>query len=710
MHIMKRLFNTLVYTLGLLLLLQSGSLSAQFDHHVDVELVAETTAFAPGETLWVALRMDHEPGWHSYWLNPGDAGKPTEIVWESLPQGVETGDFVWPSPERFDLPGDLVDFGFTGEVYHLMPVSVPATYDADTLTLNGQARWLECEEICIPASAELSLSLPVTEAGSPPADTRWSAGFAATRAEQPREDVTIDSMFSVVDGRIILLVQATEPLFEGLDELRFIPSQHRVFNYLDAPAIDYQLSSLQLSQAHHPRLAENLPEQVQGLLLLTHEDGSEQQYAINARPEQVDLAALGGDFPMFGQSGEAPGLLLVFLFAMTGGLILNLMPCVFPVLSLKVISLVEGSQSKRSEQQLHGLAYTGGVVLAFLLLALALLLVQAGGRAVGWGFHLQAPWFVTGLVLLFLFMGLSLSGWLHIGTRIMGMGSDLTLKAGYKGSFFTGVLASVVASPCTAPFMGAALGYALTQHAAVTLTIFAALGLGMALPFLLISFIPAFSRLLPRPGKWMVTFKQLMAIPLYLTSLWLLWVLSHQVSGAGLGLVVVMALVLATLAIAGQRLRHWQTPLRAATAVAVLLTLGLMLSPWMDTQVGESGGDGLSEAYSDARLAELREAGQPVFVNMTAAWCITCLVNERVTLSSDAVHEALAAHDVAYLKGDWTNNDPAITQVLKRYNTSGVPLYLMYPADPDAPASILPQILTDNLMISAIEEAAGAES
>lgn len=710
MYMMNRLLHTLIL---LLLLMPAVSLHAQNDHRVDVELVAETTAFEPGETLWVALRMDHDPGWHSYWLNPGDAGQPTEIVWDELPGGVAVGDFVWPTPERFELPGDLVDYGFTGEVFHLMPVTVPADFTEPELTLNGTARWLECEEICIPASDDVSLTLPAAAAGSSPAESRWSEGFAATRADQPREDVSIDSMFSVVDGRIVLLVQATEPLFEDVDDVRFIPAQHRVFDYLDEPVIDHQVSSLQLSQAHHPRLTrENLPDRVKGLLLVTHEDGTEEQYAVNASPEQVDLSALGGEFPLFGDSGEAPGLMMVFLFAMTGGLILNLMPCVFPVLSLKVISLVEGSHSSPREQQLHGLVYTGGVILAFILLALALLLVQAGGQAVGWGFHLQAPWFVAGLIILFLFMGLSLSGWLTIGTRIMGVGSDLTLKDGYRGSFFTGVLASVVASPCTAPFMGAALGYALTQNAAVTLTVFAALGLGMALPFLLISFVPAFGRLLPKPGHWMVTFKQIMAIPLYLTVLWLLWVLSRQVSVAGLGLVVIMAALLAVLAITAQRAKRWQRPFRTATALTLLLTLGLLASPWLNTHVSDSqSGDGLSEPYSAARLAELREAGRPVFVNMTASWCITCLVNERVALSSEAVREALESHDVAYLKGDWTNNDPAITEVLKRYNTSGVPLYLMYPADdPEAPASVLPQILTENLVIEAIETAAGAES
>ena len=697
---------------SLLTLLSGQSLLAQMvqGDHVDTELVAETLAAYPGQELWVALRMDHQPGWHSYWKNPGDAGQPTEIYWD-LPEGVSAGDIVWPTPERFDLPADLVDFGYTGEIFLLVPLQIADSFSADTLQLDASARWLECEEICIPASAELALSLPVQDSGPVDTDPRWREGFAGTRAEQPRSDVDIDAMFTVADGRIILLVQATEPLFGNIRDVEFIPAQHRVFDYLDRPELSYQISSLQLSQNHHSRLASSIPERIEGLLLVTERSGQQQAYDISARPEGVDFSVLGGELPLFGNSAVPLGLGTVFLFAMLGGLILNLMPCVFPVLSLKVISLVEGSHSSRREQQLHALVYTAGVILAFLLLATVLLLLQAGGTAVGWGFHLQSPWFVAALVYLFLFMGLSLSGVLELGTRMMGIGSDLSLQAGYRGSFFTGVLASVVASPCTAPFMGAALGFAFTQSVPVALTVFAALGLGMALPFLLISFVPALARLMPKPGKWMLTFKQIMAVPLYGTVLWLLWVLSRQVEGRGVLAVVASAALLAAIAWWNHRQRlvsgQSSRPVKAAMALAMVLALGVLISPWLQTRSGAAvePGDGYAEVYSDARLAALRAEGQPVFVNMTASWCITCLVNERVALSSDTVLDAMTGSGVVYLKGDWTNNDPEITAVLRRYNTSGVPLYLMYPADASQPARVLPQILTEGIILDAIEGA-----
>ncbi len=673
--------------------------------HVDAQLVAETTAAVPGKSLWVALRLVHEEKWHTYWMNPGDAGKPTVINW-TLPEGVEAGEIVWPLPERFELPADLVDFGYTGEIFLLTEIQVPETLNAESLEIVADAQWLECDEICIPGGASASLTLPI--ANSATIDERWSAGFTETLDTQPRRDVTLDAMFSIADESINLLIQATDPVFENADNITFIPDTHRLVDYNAEQQITFQLSSMQLSQEAHSRALREPPQRVGGLLIVER-GGDVITYDVNAEPEGVTLVALEASAAA-GESGQesSMGLFTVFLFAMAGGLILNLMPCVFPVLSLKAMSLASNSDAPVREQQLHGLAYAAGVILSFVALAGTLLTLQAGGALIGWGFQLQSPWFVASLVFLFFLIGLAMSGVVEIGTGIMGVGSSLSEKEGYKGSFFTGVLASVVASPCTAPFMGAALGFAFTQAMPVALTVFVALGFGMSLPFLAFSFVPALAAILPRPGAWMLTFRQLLAFPLYGTSVWLLWVLGRQTSVDAMALVALGCVVVAVAAWLYQRqsASNWRYAEVGLIVVCIAGILGLLNSPMLEPSRSVTVADAQDsnfEVYSDARLAELRDAGQPVFVNMTASWCITCLVNERVALSSETVTSALADNNVTYLKGDWTNNDPVITEVLKRFETSGVPLYLMYPADPQQPAEVLPQILTEGIILDALE-------
>jgi thiol:disulfide interchange protein len=675
--------------------------------HVEAQLVAETEHAVPGESLWLALRLDHMENWHTYWMNPGDAGKPTEITWQ-LPEGLEAGEIVWPVPERFELPADLVDFGYTEEIFLLTEVSIPANYSATSLQISAEAQWLECEDICIPGGASVSLDIPVSSNGQTVADSRWTQGFDSVRKNLPREDIVLDSMFSISGEEINLLVQATESIFENAESITFIPDTHRILDYISDQNITTQLSSLQLNQKAHSRALREPPARMGGLLIVGQADGSIATYQIEAEPEGVTMAALDGLVPVTsGNSRSDMGLFTVFLFAMFGGLILNLMPCVFPVLSLKVMSLASNSGGPIREQRLHGVAYAAGVILSFLTLAGVLLSLQAGGALIGWGFQLQSPWFVAALVFLFFLMGLAMSGVVEIGTGIMGVGSELADKDGYSGSFFTGVLASVVASPCTAPFMGAALGFAFTQTLPVALTVFVALGLGMSLPFLLISFIPALANMLPRPGHWMLTFRQFLAFPLYATAVWLLWVLGRQTGVDAMALVTFSCVLIGVAAWLYQRQsqsnwRYLEVALIVGCIVSVITVLN---SSMLQTQQATAAvADGESyEAYSDARLAELRENGQAVFVNMTATWCITCLVNERVALSSDTVEEAMADKQVTYLKGDWTNNDPAITAVLKRYETSGVPLYLMFPADPNMPAEVLPQLLTEGIILDALE-------
>ena len=396
-------------------------------------------------------------------------------------------------------------------------------------------------------------------------------------------------------------------------------------------------------------------------------------------------------------SGASPWLPQVLLLALLGGVILNLMPCVFPVLSIKVMSL---AKADRERLALHGWAYTLGIVLCFLLFAGALLLARAGGQAIGWGFQLQSPLLIGALAYLFFVLGLTLSGTVSFGARWMGAGQSLTQKSGLSGSFFTGVLAAVVASPCTAPFMGAALGFALTQPATISMSVFVALGLGMALPLLLLCYSPALVRYLPQPGPWMDTLKQFLAFPLYLTAIWLLWVLGRQ---AGIDVVIAVCVGALAIVFAAWLLKRsdrggWRKGARRTVAVAAWILA--VLIPWqLITQEPETE---RWQPYSPERLSELRAEGRPVFVNLTADWCLTCLANERMTLHTAVVEAAFDEYQVATLKGDWTNQSPKISALLEEYGRSGVPLYLWFPAGETGPAQVLPQILRRDTLLNVI--------
>ena len=394
---------------------------------------------------------------------------------------------------------------------------------------------------------------------------------------------------------------------------------------------------------------------------------------------------------------EALPLALVLLFALAGGMILNLMPCVFPILSIKVLSFTMNHKTDRS-RHIHGLVYTAGVVSSFVLIAVVMLSLRAAGESIGWGFQLQSPLFVIFLIYLFFVMGLGLSGYLEIGSSLMSVGQNSQSEEGLRSSFMTGVLVTTVASPCTAPFMGPALGFAVSQSATIAVLVFAFLGLGMALPFILLAWIPGLTKRLPKPGPWMDLFKQFLAFPIYLTAVWLLWVAGRQTS-IDVAAAVVIGLVLLVMG-----LWVWKLSSKPTTRVLAAATLAAALAvPVFAISETEVEPDFLT--YSPELLADLRADGQPVFINLTADWCITCLVNERIALSSEKVKQLMSDKGINYLKGDWTNSDPQITQLLERFNRSGVPLYLLYPRG-QGEAEILPQILTESMVIDALNKAA----
>ena len=418
----------------------------------------------------------------------------------------------------------------------------------------------------------------------------------------------------------------------------------------------------------------------------------------------VEISSQPFTSPSNGQQGSSNAsgsaalpLALVLLFALAGGMILNLMPCVFPILSIKVLSFTMNHKTDRS-RHIHGLVYTAGVVSSFVLIAVVMLSLRAAGESIGWGFQLQSPLFVIFLIYLFFVMGLGLSGYLEIGSSLMSVGQNSQSEEGLRSSFMTGVLATTVASPCTAPFMGPALGFAVSQSATIAVLVFAFLGLGMALPFILLAWIPGLTKRLPKPGPWMDLFKQFLAFPIYLTAVWLLWVAGRQTS-IDVAAAVVIGLVLLVMG-----LWVWKLSSKPTTRVLAAATLAAALAvPVFAISETEVEPDFLT--YSPELLADLRADGQPVFINLTADWCITCLVNERIVLSSEKVKQLMSDKGIKYLKGDWTNSDPQMTQLLERFNRSGVPLYLLYPRG-QGEAEILPQILTESMVIDALNKAA----
>jgi len=695
------------------LVIQAEVLEGQ---EIEVELVSASANAVAGETLTFAIRLDPTEHWHTYSRWQGDSGDATAIMDWELPAGAVPGELQFPTPTWLPFPGsDLVTFAYEQEIFLPVTVMVPEDYSADSFVASVYVQWQVCDEICILGEGRVGIELPVRGL-SLETDPKWAQAFTDTFASLPlaQDEHDVRSLFAVGGERISLSFQSEATIFENARDVWFFPESKRILK--PAPLRDVTISPGMVQITHEQARRFSVDgEGVEGVLAVADANGNTQGYLVSAIP--ASAANLSSITP-FAVSGSAysdgsggPGLLSVIFFALAGGLILNLMPCVFPVLSLKVLSLASKRESAVSEQRLHGIAYAVGIIVTFMLLASILIALRAGGEAVGWAFQLQSPWFVALLIFLFFSFGLSLSGVFEFGTSFMGLGNNLASKSGYKGSFFTGVLATAVASPCTAPFMGAALGFALSQSWLVAMVVFFFLGLGMALPFLVLSFSPALLRFMPKPGAWMNTFKEFMAFPMYATVLWLLWVLGNQVGVNGMAIVVGACILLAFgLWLLQKRTvvgPFWRNANAAMAALAIVAAFYSLQSPMLEArqaiQAYAGNGDGEYmganyEPFGSARLEELRAAGKPVFINMTAAWCITCLANEQTTLTSERVIQTMEDEGITYMVGDWTNQDPEISRVLDAFNRPSVPLYVFYPGAGREPV-ILPQILTPSIVV-----------
>jgi len=682
--------------LALLFLLAALPAAAQINTgpKVTPRLVAEQGEIAPGKSVTVALEEVMKPGWHTYWSNPGEAGLPTEIKW-TLPAGWKASAIAWPYPKRLPV-GPLMNYGYENKVWLLTTITAPAdAKPGDIVTLKAAADWLVCKEVCIPEDAALTLPLTVSETPTAPYAT-VKEQFDAARAKLPIA-APWPTTFQAGDN-LDLFIASPSLAKAQLKDAVFFPAEEGIVNGMAAQqrAVADNGLVLRLTKAK----AGKTPKILSGVLVLTSADGTVQALDISAQPGAVPAA----DFGM----AEDSGLLAALLFALVGGLILNLMPCVLPILAMKALALANQAHGEKEHARRDGFAYGAGAILSFAAIGLLLVALRAGGQAIGWGFQLQEPVAVAFFALLVFAVGLNLSGVFEVGN--VTAGETLTRRGGWIGSFFTGVLAVAVAAPCTAPFMAAALGYALTQSAATALLIFLALGIGFALPFVLIGLAPALLRFMPKPGAWMLTFKQLLAFPMYGAAAWLLWVLSQETAGTGLVAALAAMVTLAFAAWAWNVSRFASSGWRTAGTIFALLGLvatGALLvvirqagTPAVAAEAASATGIP-SESYTAAKLAELRAARRPVFVDATASWCITCLVNEKVALSGARVHDAFARNHIAYLVADWTNRNPEITALLAAHGRSGVPLYLYY-APGASDAAVLPQVLTESTVLNTI--------
>jgi thiol:disulfide interchange protein/DsbC/DsbD-like thiol-disulfide interchange protein len=695
--------------LALLLVLGASPALAQEEDasfYSDVELISDRAAVQPGETFDAALRITMEPGWHNYWINPGDAGMPTRIAWE-LPEGVTAGEIRWPYPNWIEVP-PFASYAYKDEVLLLTEITVPGGFSGPTLDLRAEAEWLICDEVCFAGSEIVSLSLPVRD--EPAEDPRWATRVAEARAALP---APLPEGWSVAgevteDGYVLLLAPAAG--WEGsVEGVRFFPYETGVIRHAAAQPVTPGEEGVVFTLARS-EFAHGTPERLVGVMVAP--DGATWDGTARAVEVDVPLAAATASGTPVRAGGLGSGvpitLLLALGLAFVGGLILNLMPCVFPILSIKILGFADGRVKERGLLRKHGLLFGAGVLVSFWALAAGLIALRAGGESLGWGFQLQSPGVVAFLAVLMFAIGLNLLGVFEVGGRLAGATAELDRKGGASGAFLSGVLATIVATPCTAPFMGAALGWALAQPAAQALAVFTALGVGMATPYVTLSLFPAWMARLPRPGPWMETLKQVLSFGLFATAVWLVWVFGLQtgIDGAALLLGALTLVAFAAWIVGRWQWRtapprfRWMTrgiALGAVFLAVLAVTAGSRQTAPMMAAAGEAW-----EPFRPAAVEEYLAIGRPVFVDFTAAWCLSCQVNKRVALTVPSVERAFEERGVARIRADWTHRDPAITVALESFGRSSVPLYVLYPGAGHEPV-ILPELLTPGIVLAALD-------
>lgn len=671
------------------------------------ELIAENSSLpADGGVITLGLYLEPDAGWHTYWANPGDAGKGLSIDWK-LPEGFEARKFVFPIPTLLPL-GELNTYGYEAPILVLIELSVPAGLPIEErFELGGRARWVVCDdEICVPDRARVSVALSVGEGGR---NANTAHRFDAARSKIPKK-VEWPAQFSV-DGNKVGFQIAPADVREGFDgAYLFVVSP-------DLVAYDQQTVRVTDKGLFFEMDAAGTVDGSDGVgAVLTYRDAAGETQAVELELTKTTTPLGAASNATGSTTATTLSFATAALFAFLGGVILNLMPCVFPILSMKALSLVTmGGDGRRLVRQ-SGLIYTLGILVAFSVVAAVMLVLRSAGEAVGWGFQMQNPSIVVGLGLLMVAIGMNLLGAFEFGTSVVNVGQGLVNGGERRAAFFTGLLAVVVATPCMAPFMASALGYALTQPAAISFTVFLSLGFGLAFPYLALSLAPSLNRFMPKPGAWMATFKQVLAFPMFVTALWLFWIVGQQLGATSMfiGLLAAIALAFTLWAYGNGRRSGRKTAWYGSAAIGLLAGVFAVLqveaSRVVERQNGDSSAGTLGglqlENFEPTLVTQYVADGQPTFVYFTADWCISCKANERVALATDEVADAFAARGITVVEGDWTREDSAITEWLAYYDRVGVPLYLYYPTGSSLEsAAILPQILTPRIVIDAIDAA-----
>jgi thiol:disulfide interchange protein len=700
---LSRLFGTRTLFLSVLLLfLSSFSSSLLFANDasksiepVKAKLIAEGKTIQPGHPFWVGVQLQMAEGWDTYWQNPGDSGFATQVHWK-LPDGFQAGPLLWPYPEKF-VTDSLVAFGYTNTVLLMAEITPPSTLTAQQkIEIQAEVSWLACKESCVPGSAVLSIALPVTET-APIADSVSAPHFSKARKALPQkeEGLTVNNQAD----EFVLTFQPKSGASHAIDELFFVPEEAEVIDYLAPQNFSSKGEKIVLSlKKVHPDADLHL---LKGVLLIS-EKGSVK------RAIQVESKITAGTLQ---KTVDGVSSLSVALgFAFVGGLILNVMPCVLPVVALKIFSFVKMAHQRRMVIFQHGGVFSLGVMISFWLLSGALLVLRAYGEGIGWGFQLQEPIFVAILAALLFLLGLSLFGVFEMGTSLVSLGGKTpSSRASPLGSsFMSGVLATLVATPCTGPLLGPALGFAMTLPPVQAMAIFTAMGLGMAFPYLLFSAFPRLVRFLPKPGNWMVAFRQIMGFLMMGTVVWLVWVFGAQTDNMASFVLLSGLLVISVGAWIygkwGALTRKKVTRVFASLlAAAIVLTGGgaplIMAKQHREMTFPAAGERQVSgwEIYSPERVEQLRTAGRAVFVDFTAKWCLICQANKVILHSSD-IQKAFQEKGIVTMTADWTRRDPVITEELEKLGRSGVPVYVLYPADKDQKPYILPQTLSAHVI------------
>jgi thiol:disulfide interchange protein DsbD len=694
--------RTLRLLAAFLLTLFSGCLCAQIGtvvgnggpgpakaQHLTVEMISAGPQIAAGGTQTVAFVFSMEEGWHVYWKNAGFAGFPPRVKW-TVPDDITAGPLQFTAPDRLPLD-TTVDYGYQDSVAYPVTVEAgkkPRTDKSGNVHLAAEISWLVCKQVCIPGRANLGLDLKLVPAGTVVSHDGEKVGeLGAALKGMPKPLPAKFRITANSSGNNIVLTAIT-----GTRETdaEFFPAEQDVIADVAQVQTDILDNGAQIHLTRSPN-AKTPPKRLAGVLKLATEESYTIDAPIVPGPPPVQTSGAG----TLTTATTIGSIALAFV----GGVLLNLMPCVFPVLFLKALSLLQTSSAEKQHVRSHGVAYTLGIVASFWLVVAALLALRAEGRQLGWGFQLQSPGFVVVLASFLFFFALSLAGMFDFGLSLTSAGDSLTHKSGYTGSFFTGVLATVVATPCVGPFMGAAIGFALAQPAPVTFLVFTALALGLAAPYMLLTLKPSWVRLLPKPGAWMDLLKQITALPLFLTVIGLVYIYGRLSPTNGTANMALLLLGLMLVAIAAWTLGRWPVR-RWSTAVAAILCVLAIAVPLYAAR--ESKSAVTWQTFDANSVAQARSQGKAVFVDFTAAWCLSCQVNERVVLKSSEVEKQLSQPNVVAMKADWTQYDAKITAALQAAGRDGVPTYIVYPANPASPADVLPEVLSKSVVLDAL--------